>query len=64
MYQYHVDFAPVVESSKMRRRFMREHKESIGLYYVFDGMSDLKTGHKLKDVSTMHIILCVHSNDM
>lgn len=43
VYQYHCDFAPVVESSRLRRAFIREHKETFGSCYLFDGMSDLKT---------------------
>ncbi|XP_054710700.1 piwi-like protein 1 [Uloborus diversus] len=43
VFQYHCEFSPVVESSRMRRSFMREHKEKFGDCYIFDGMSDLKT---------------------
>ncbi|XP_064484181.1 piwi-like protein 1 [Ornithodoros turicata] len=48
VYQYHVDFAPNVESSRMRRAMIGDHKEKFGKCYVFDGMSDLKTPTRLE----------------
>lgn len=47
IYQYRVDFAPVVESSRMRRGMLHDHKELFGAAYIFDGMSDLMSLTKL-----------------
>ncbi|KAL3183271.1 hypothetical protein MRX96_000252 [Rhipicephalus microplus] len=48
IHQYHVDFLPLVESSRVRRALMNEHRERFGLCFVFDGMSDLKTPTRLE----------------
>ncbi|GFT86538.1 piwi-like protein Siwi [Nephila pilipes] len=48
VYQYHVDFAPLVESSKLRHAFIRDHKETLGDCFLFDGMSDLKTVKRIE----------------
>lgn len=53
IYQYHCEFAPVVESSSMRRAFMREHKDKLGNCFLFDGMSDLKTVNQLGEVCVL-----------
>ncbi|CAN8026453.1 hypothetical protein HPB47_015530 [Ixodes persulcatus] len=48
VHQYHVDFVPSVESSRMRRALVGDHREQFGRCYVFDGMSDLKTPSRLE----------------
>ncbi|GFY37292.1 piwi-like protein 1 [Trichonephila inaurata madagascariensis] len=48
VFQYHVDFAPLVESSRLRHAFIRDHKETLGDCFLFDGMSDLKTVKKIE----------------
>uniref|UniRef100_A0A224YKC6 Aubergine n=1 Tax=Rhipicephalus zambeziensis TaxID=60191 RepID=A0A224YKC6_9ACAR len=48
VHQYHVDFLPLVESSRVRRALMNDHRERFGLCFVFDGMSDLKTPTRLE----------------
>lgn len=53
IYQYHCDFAPVVESSRMRKGMIREHRETFGNAYIFDGMSDLKTVRQLGEVCNL-----------
>ncbi|XP_067125118.1 piwi-like protein 1 [Centruroides vittatus] len=52
IYQYHVDFAPTVESSRMRRGLLHDHKDLFGPCYLFDGMSDIKSLVKLRDEIT------------
>lgn len=52
VYQYHVDFMPNVESSRMRRAMIGDHRERFGKCYVFDGMSDLKTPTRLDNELT------------
>ncbi|GIY92309.1 piwi-like protein Siwi [Caerostris extrusa] len=47
IFQYHVDFAPLVESSRLRHIFIKDHKETLGDCFLFDGMSDLKTLKKV-----------------
>ncbi|XP_050028085.3 piwi-like protein 1 [Dermacentor andersoni] len=43
VHQYHVDFLPLVESSRVRRALINDFRERFGRCFVFDGMSDLKT---------------------
>ncbi|XP_077548297.1 piwi-like protein 1 [Haemaphysalis longicornis] len=52
VYQYHLDFVPLVESSKMRRALVLEHRGMFGNAYVFDGMSDLKMTKRLDSLVT------------
>lgn len=52
VHQYHVDFAPAVESSKLRRALLLEHRGMFEGAYVFDGMSDLKMVKRLDSVVT------------
>ncbi|XP_050023605.1 piwi-like protein 1 [Dermacentor andersoni] len=47
VHQYHVDFLPLVESSRIRRALINDHREQFGRCFVFDGMSDLKTPTRL-----------------
>ncbi|RWS21596.1 piwi-like protein 1, partial [Leptotrombidium deliense] len=47
--QYHVEFDPIIESSKVRRNLMRQKKDVFGNAYIFDGMSDLKTLNTLNE---------------
>lgn len=46
-YQYRVEYAPLVESSKMRRAMLFDHLDKIGRSFIFDGMEDLKTTKRL-----------------
>lgn len=52
VYQYHIDFVPNVESSKVRRALVLDNKSMFGGAYVFDGMSDLKMIRRLPDLVT------------
>ncbi|KAH7977655.1 hypothetical protein HPB49_003142 [Dermacentor silvarum] len=55
VHQYHVDFLPLVESSRIRRALIGDHCEQFGRCFVFDGMSDLKTPTRLKpDLLELH----------
>lgn len=54
IYQYHVDFAPTIESPKMRRAMLFDHLDKLGNSFVFDGMSDLKTTTKLTGETEMY----------
>uniref|UniRef100_A0A224YID3 Aubergine n=1 Tax=Rhipicephalus zambeziensis TaxID=60191 RepID=A0A224YID3_9ACAR len=47
VHQYHVDFLPLVESSRIRRALINDHREQFGRCFVFDGMSDLKTPKRM-----------------
>lgn len=49
VFQYHVDFAPLVESSRLRYAFIKDHKETLGDCVLFDGMSDLKTVKRIEN---------------
>lgn len=54
-YQYRVEFAPTVESSKMRRAMLFDHLDKLGRSFLFDGMEDLKTTNRLEtDVSVTY----------
>ena len=46
IYQYHVDFLPDIDSKRMRKRLLNEHKNIIGEVKAFDGMA-LFTSKKL-----------------
>ncbi|KAH6931918.1 hypothetical protein HPB50_001470 [Hyalomma asiaticum] len=46
--QYHVEFAPNIESSRLRGALLRDHKDRFGGSYIFDGMSDLKSATRLE----------------
>ncbi|KAH6929130.1 hypothetical protein HPB50_023840 [Hyalomma asiaticum] len=48
VHQYHVEFETMVESSRVRRALMNNHRELFGCCFVFDGMSDLKTPTRLQ----------------
>lgn len=50
--QYHVDFLPLVESSRIRRALINDHREQFGRCFVFDGMSDLKTPKRMPQTIT------------
>lgn len=52
VHQYHVDFVPNVESTKVRRALILENKPVLGGAYVFDGMSDLKMVRRMPDAVT------------
>ncbi|CAN7986806.1 unnamed protein product [Ixodes hexagonus] len=52
VHQYHLDFCPSVESSRVRRALVGDHRERFGRCYVFDGMSDLKTPSKMEQEIT------------
>ncbi|XP_037560629.1 piwi-like protein Siwi [Dermacentor silvarum] len=46
--QYHVEFAPNIESSRLRGALLRDHRDRFGGSYIFDGMSDLKSATRLE----------------
>ncbi|XP_075541342.1 piwi-like protein 1 isoform X4 [Dermacentor variabilis] len=46
--QYHVEFAPDIESSRLRSALLRDHRDRFGGSYIFDGMSDLKSATRLE----------------
>ncbi|KAH8041982.1 hypothetical protein HPB51_019723 [Rhipicephalus microplus] len=46
--QYHVEFAPNIESSRLRSALLRDHRDRFGGSYIFDGMSDLKSATRLE----------------
>lgn len=37
LYQYHVDFKPVMESRRLRSALMYQHEETLGKARTFDG---------------------------
>ena len=39
IYQYRVDFSPMVDSKALRSRFVKDHKELLGPIRSFDGMT-------------------------
>ncbi|KAK8788040.1 hypothetical protein V5799_022181 [Amblyomma americanum] len=46
--QYYVEFAPNIESSRLRSALLRDHRDRFGGSYIFDGMSDLKSATRLE----------------
>ncbi|XP_064461230.1 piwi-like protein 1 [Ornithodoros turicata] len=50
--QYHVEFAPNIESSRMRRAMLGDHRQRFGGMYLFDGMSDLKSPARMEQPVT------------
>ncbi|XP_077497906.1 piwi-like protein 1 [Amblyomma americanum] len=48
IHQYHVEFTPTVESSRMRRALLVDHMHMFNKCLVFDGMSDLKSPTRLQ----------------
>ncbi|XP_077505848.1 piwi-like protein 1 [Amblyomma americanum] len=48
IHQYHVEFTPTVESSRMRRALLVDHMHIFNKCLVFDGMSDLKSPTRLQ----------------
>ncbi|XP_029847819.1 piwi-like protein 1 [Ixodes scapularis] len=46
--QYHLEFAPNIESSRLRGGLLRDHRDRFGGSYIFDGMSDLKSPTRLE----------------
>ena len=38
LYQYHVDFTPMIDNIKLRKRLLKNHSEMIGPVKAFDGM--------------------------
>ncbi|KAL3231808.1 hypothetical protein MRX96_023240 [Rhipicephalus microplus] len=48
VHQYHVEFVPLVESTRIRRALNNDHHEQSGRCFVFDGMSVLKTPRRMK----------------
>lgn len=52
VYQYHCDFEPNIESIRMRKAMLFDHKDKFGQAFIFDGMSDLKSTSKLPDEVT------------
>ncbi|RWS29770.1 piwi-like protein 1 [Leptotrombidium deliense] len=53
VYQYHVDFEPPVESTRMKRGMLMEHRELFGNAFLFDGQSNIKSTTKLGDEVTV-----------
>ncbi|KAK8788333.1 hypothetical protein V5799_021892 [Amblyomma americanum] len=47
IHQYHVEFTPTVESSRMRRALLVDYMDMFDKCLVFDGMSDLKSPKRL-----------------
>ncbi|RWS28421.1 piwi-like protein 1 [Leptotrombidium deliense] len=43
IHQYHVDFEPDIESAKMRRAMIMDHKETLQASFIFDGQSNIKS---------------------
>lgn len=50
--QYHLDFAPNIESMRLRRGLLSDHRDRFGGSYIFDGMSDLKSSTRLEQKVT------------
>ncbi|XP_077500664.1 piwi-like protein 1 [Amblyomma americanum] len=67
IHQYHVEFTPTVESSRMRRALLVDYMDMFDKCLVFDGMSDLKSPKRLnQDITevfpqrrTDGMIICV-----
>ena len=38
LYQYHVDFSPIIDNIRVRKRLLNEHQSIIGNVKAFDGM--------------------------
>eukprot|EP00063_Salmo_salar_P052476 XP_014027311.1 PREDICTED: piwi-like protein 1 [Salmo salar] len=52
LYQYHVDFKPVMESRRLRSALMYQHEETLGKARTFDGAL-LFLPHKLHNTETV-----------
>ncbi|RWS01988.1 piwi-like protein 1, partial [Dinothrombium tinctorium] len=52
VYQYHVEFEPVIESIRMRRAMIMDHKDKFGNAFLFDGQSNIKSTTCLPDEET------------
>lgn len=48
IHQYHLEFAPNIESSRIRSDLVRDQRDRFGGSYIFDGMSDLKSPTRLE----------------
>lgn len=53
IYDYHVDFDPPVESIRMRRELIAQHRELFGLAYVFDGGNNIKSLERIESEETV-----------
>lgn len=50
VYLYHVDFAPILDSTRLKKKIMRESKQ-INAVYIFDGNTLLTTSKLKNDVT-------------
>ncbi|XP_053202757.1 piwi-like protein 1 isoform X2 [Panonychus citri] len=61
IYDYHIDFEPIVEASRLRGKLVYQNREHFNNCYIFDGGSNVKSLHQIAE--TMTVTGVNHNNE-